>query len=447
MNLKKETARITDVLKGVVITIVFLVGHLYFSPMLYVAAALTLALYVIDYKNVVGLTVFFIPLARIMKFSPDSMTVLGIAVILSLCVMLIYNKLRFGGAELLIGAVLVLLLLVKNLIGAFGFPFSYIRIILLLVLLPQCIDYYKSGRDNFNLPATAVMAFAGVCTAALIAAIWADSPQLARYIATEDIYYVGVTIFNRFCGLSSDPNYFSSLVLFAAALQLICFINTKRSVYMLCAVLLSAIGALTLSKMFFLLIAFVWCVSIIMVLLDKRTIERKRSQKGKVLFISSLGLVAFAVYFVQSGNFDVVASRFGGTGASSITTGRSDIWMAYLSSFFSSIKTMLLGAATNAETVGFHVTHNTLIQILWKLGSIGAAAIFAWCIALYVRVKNRTASTRSKANKGTAILLFAYLLPMMALDKLFFDEFYWYYAVYLLCHIRPSDTTVLCEGK
>ena len=64
MSVKNEKAKITDILKGLTIVIAFLVGHLYFSPMLYIAAIMTIALYAIDYKNIVALTVFFIPFFR-----------------------------------------------------------------------------------------------------------------------------------------------------------------------------------------------------------------------------------------------------------------------------------------------------------------------------------------------------------------------------------------------
>lgn len=447
MNAKNEKAKITDIFTGLTIVVAFLVGHLYFPPMLYIAAILTIALYAFNYKNIIALTVFFIPLARIMKFSPEAMTVLGIATIISLCIMLFNNKMQLGATELLIGVMFLILLLIKNTVGEFGFPFSYIRIALLLVLLPQCLDYYKKGKLSFNLQATAVMAFAGICTSSLIGIIWAEDPRLTNYIATEDIYYVGVTIFNRFCGLSSDPNYFSSLVLFSTALQLTCLINTKRSIYMIYAVILSAIGILTLSKMFLLLIALTWCVSIMVIMTDKSFSVKKQSKKGKILLLFSIGIVAFAVYFVRSGYFDVIVSRFGYEGASSITTGRSDIWKAYVLEISSSIKTMFLGSATNAETVGVHVTHNTPIQILWKLGIVGVFVVLVWYVALHIRTKRMTLAAHINPNKMTIILLLAQILPLFALDKFFFDEFYWYYIVYLLIRMNISDSIFVFEVK
>lgn len=447
MSVKNKKAKITDILKGLTIVIAFLVGHLYFSPMLYIAAIMTIALFAIDYKNIVALTVFFIPIARIMKFSPEGMTVLGIATIISLCIMLFNNKMRLGATELLIGTLFLILLLIKNMVEEFGLPFSYIRIALLLVLLPQCLDYYKKGKLSFNLQATAMMAFAGICISSLVGMIWAEDPHLTNYIATEDIYYVGETIFNRFCGLSSDPNYFSSLVLFATALQLTCLITTRRYIYMICAVILSAIGVLTLSKMFLLLIALTWCVSIFVIMTDKSASGKELSKKSKMLFLFSVGLVMFAVYFVRSGYYDVIVSRFGDEGVSSITTGRSDIWKAYISEISTSLKTMFLGATTNAETVGSHVTHNTPLQILWKMGILGVIVVLVWYVALYIRTKRMTYVTRVNPNKKTIILLIAQILPLLALDKFFFDEFYWYYIVYLLSQISISEAIFRYEVK
>lgn len=447
MSVKNEKAKITDILKGLTIVIVFLVGHLYFSPMLYVAAIMTIALYVIDYKNIVALTIFFIPLARIMKYSPEAMTVLSIATIISLCVVLFNNKMRLGVTELLICGIFLTLLLIKNIVGEFGFSFSYIRIALLLILLPQCLNCYKSGKLNFSLQATALMAFAGICTSSLIGIIWADDPHLAGYIATEDIYYVGETIFNRFCGLSSDPNYFASLVLFAIALQLTCLVTTRRSIYMIGAVILSAIGVLTLSKMFLLLIALIWSVSIFVIMTDKLVSGKEHSKKSKMLFLFSVGLVAFVIFFIRSGYYDVIVSRFGDKGVSSITTGRSDIWRTYVSEIFTSLKTMFLGATTNSETVGIHVTHNTPLQILWKMGIMGVIVVLIWYIFLYIRAKRMMFATHINTNKKTIILLIAQFLPLLALDKFFFDELYWYYIVYLLSQISISENVFLNGGE
>jgi len=447
MSVKNEKAIITDILKGLTIVIAFLVGHLYFSPMLYIAAIMTVAVYVIDYKNIVALTVFFIPLASIMKYAPETMTVLSVAVIISLCVMLFNNKMRLGMIEFLICGIFLIILLIKNMIGEFGFPFSYIRIAVLLALLPQCLDYYKKGKLDFNLQTTAIMAFAGVCVSALVGSIWAEDPNLINYISTEDTYYFGETIVNRFCGLSSDPNYFSSLILFSTALQLTCLITTRRSIYIILAVILSAIGMLTLSKMFLLLTVLVWCVSIVVAITDKSSFAKKYSKKGKILFWFSIGLVAVAVYLVRSGYYDVIVSRFGDKGAYSITTGRSDIWVAYISEISKSLKIMFLGAATSAEIVGSHVTHNTPLQILWKMGIIGVIVVLVWYVALYIRTKRMTFATNIKPNKKTIIILLAQMSPLLALDKFFFDEFYWYYIVYLLSQISISEAIFLYGEK
>ena len=71
-----------------------------------------------------------------------------------------------------------------------------------------------------------------------------------------------------------------------------------------------------------------------------------------MLFLYSVGLVIFAVYFVRSGYYDVIVSRFGDEGVSSITTGRSDIWKAYISQISTSLKTMFLGALETFKVLG-----------------------------------------------------------------------------------------------
>ena len=97
---------------------------------------------------------------------------------------------------------------------------------------------------------------------------------------------------------------------------------------------------------------------------------------------------------------------------------------------------MLLGANSNSLTVGSHVTHNTFVQILWKLGLFGCLIIMFWFIYVH-DIAKRLIGFSQKSFRDTIVIFIAFFLPLMALDKFFFDEFYWFYIIYLLCRIEP----------
>lgn len=430
--LEKDRSTMNTCVKCVAVACMYVFGHAFFSPLKYLAILSTFTLFVLDYKEIISMILFFIPMASIMKFSPSDMTFLNIAIIISVGMLIVMNKRKIGSTELFIGLSFVALLLLKNLLTGFGLPLSYIRIALLLILVPQCIKGYKEGEVTGEITKIAICAFAGIVVSATVGALFVENKVLSEFIASEDSFHFGEEIISRFCGLSSDPNYFSSLILFALALQLYCVVRYNKLLYFLNAVILSVIGVLTYSKMFFLIMVVVWAVGIINVIRVKQPTEKEKRKKKILLTISAICLAAVGVYILKSGSIDMLLSRFQGNDASSITTGRSDIWVEYLVAIFDSEKTLLFGATTNSLLVGIHVTHNTFIQILWKLGLCGFMLISIWFIYLY-----RIARGSFRFHKGsflnTLVILLALTLPLLALDKFFFDELYWYFIVYLLC--------------
>ena len=82
-----------------------------------------------------------------------------------------------------------------------------------------------------------------------------------------------------------------------------------------------------------------------------------------MLFLFSVGLVMFAVSLF-GGYYDVIVSRFGDEGVSVLQV--VAIYGRRISRNFHIVKNNVLGATTNAETVGSHVTHNTLCKFSGK---------------------------------------------------------------------------------
>ena len=431
---EKDKSILNTCVKCVAVACMYVFGHAFFSPLKYLAILSTFVLFVLDYKEIISMLLFFIPMASIMKSSPSDMTFLNIAIIISVGMLIVINKRKIGTTELFLGLSFAVLLLLKNFLSGFGLPFSYIRIAILLVLVPQCLKAYKAGEINGKITKIAVCAFAGIVVSATVGALFVENKVLSEFIASEDSFHFGEEIISRFCGLSSDPNYFSSLILFALALQLYCVARYNNLLYFLYAIVLSVLGVLTYSKMFFLIMIVVWVVGMINFMKVKQPTEKEKRKKNIILVISAICLVASGLYFLKSGNLDAILSRFHGKDASSITTGRTDIWIEYLTSIFDSERTLLFGATSNSLLVGIHVTHNTFIQILWKIGLCGFLLVSIWFVFLY-RIAKSSLLFQKGSFFNTLVVLLALVLPLLALDKFFFDELYWYFIVYLICKI------------
>ena len=108
------------------------------------------------------------------------------------------------------------------------------------------------------------------------------------------------------------------------------------------------------------------------------------------------------------------------------TTGRSDTWLAYISTIWENIGYFLVGTNINSSLVGGHNAHNTILQIWWKLGIIGLLFIFMWFTTMWRKCKKRNVM-------GSTIMIIGCLGPTLVLDMLFFEQLFWFFAFYILC--------------
>ena len=68
-------------------------------------------------------------------------------------------------------------------------------------------------------------------------------------------------------------------------------------------------------------------------------------------------------------------------------------------------------------------SHNTLLQIVYQMGIVGGVGLIAWVIC-YVRILMADAKIRWGSIVQMGIILVGTIGPWMALDFLFFDEFF-----------------------
>lgn len=81
---------------------------------------------------------------------------------------------------------------------------------------------------------------------------------------------------------------------------------------------------------------------------------------------------------------------------------------------------MLLGSGYTSVTLRMKASHNTIIQGVFQFGLIGLPVLCAWLVMMLKRT-----SGRSGCRKNAFLLMcVGVVLPWMALDILFFDEFF-----------------------
>ena len=116
--------------------------------------------------------------------------------------------------------------------------------------------------------------------------------------------------------------------------------------------------------------------------------------------------------------------RFSNTSnLSDFTTGRIDLWSKYLEALTDDPLLLLFGKGFTSVLIFDKASHNTIIQVIYQFGLIGSGFLIAW-IVCSVRILLGKTKVYWSDLAQIFILLLGTFGPWMALDLLFFDEFF-----------------------
>lgn len=163
---------------------------------------------------------------------------------------------------------------------------------------------------------------------------------------------------------------------------------------------------------------------------------------GPVLVAGAVCLVAGRELF--SDLIDVILYRFSASrGISGLTTGRTDLWWDYAGELLRSPRLLLVGNGyTNLKLHG-RSSHNTFIQILFQFGVVGGLLLFQWIKAYVSEPLDRC---RIPINHAWIVTV-GIFLPWMALDMLFFDEFFLMPMYAVCCMLSAQEMKRKMEGR
>ena len=168
----------------------------------------------------------------------------------------------------------------------------------------------------------------------------------------------------RFSGLYQDPNYYTVNLIIALCLIVILYYRGRVSM-LFCAgsaVAILYFGMLTYSKSFLLMLLLP--LSIFMFANHK--IGRYDIQVISLALIAAAG----ALLLMINPDFLVGMQKRMETG-SSLTTGRTDIWLGYLDYIYHHPDVAFFGVGIGADLLYNHAMHNVYIEILYHLGIVG----------------------------------------------------------------------------
>ncbi|MBE6807065.1 MAG: O-antigen ligase family protein [Ruminococcaceae bacterium] len=374
-------------------------------------------------RTALPIFLFFLPFSTLLKLQPETITFYTLALLAAYVVYLITGSRNVPIIHLIPGLCLVGLTFAAKMLSGLPLENSYFLFCVTILLVPYIAVEFRDGCDFYWITLTFAV---GIVLAATSSQFLSGSSNIMQYVHVLDI--MGIV---RRSGYFNDPNFYSAHITVALSGVLVLLLNRSRkreTVTQVCLVVaLVYCGLLSVSKSFLLVavaMALFWAVGVMF-------------QKGKIsvkLMVLLCALVGF-YFLLSSAMFDTVLSRFvGATNMSALTTGRTDLWVNYLRELGDNPMMLLFGNGYTDVTVGGRAAHNTLIQLLYQFGVVGYIFLIGWFVCFIRTLLNGMRIHRARLTQ-LAILFIGAFGPWMALDYLFFDEFF-LFPIYLCAAIR-----------
>lgn len=389
------------------------------------------------------LMLFYLPWSPIMKLSPDSYTIFTIVLPLYFLHSLVAAKgkegLAFSHANLILTALMAVLLLSVKLINGLPVDPDALLFLLMMLFVPSYISKYHPSISFVTCSSFLSLGTISACIAskALVA-----YPHMLAYIVVETWEQMGLV---RLSGFYGDANFYSIHILISIACLLILVFQQRGfplALSMAGIILLIYFGTESVSKMFLLallVILLIWLTSVFSL---RQGLAKKTAVLGGIAILILLVLTS-GIFAEQ---IDDYMFRFSlASDASSLTTGRSDIWANYFNYFISNPAVFFFGTGYTTAFPDFNAaSHSTIIQMFYQLGLAGIILLFFW-LWEFIRAVWPHGVSQSLTQRLLILMLgLACFLPWLALDMLFFDEFFYSIALFFIGsehianHLRPN---------
>lgn len=425
------------------------VGHAYGNRALIgLSIAAFMALVILSEKSYfLPLMIFYLPWSSVLRLDPGESSfhtlVLPVFFFFILFKWLKKNP-DIRKSYFLLAFILLSFTLVVKLFNGLPLHKPYLFFMIMLFFVPIYLSEYV---QNIRFDQCVVFLTAGNISACIASNLLMNNPNILKFIDINDEMRVGL----RLSSFYGDPNYFSAQILVALAGLLIILFKTKDKRTVLALVLSMAaliyFALLAVSKMFIL------CLIIILVLWTYNLLIEKRSLSYKVGILSTLVIISVVIIlenlFMEQINYYIY--RFGYVSDPiSLTTGRIVLWQVYMEYLFSYIDKLIFGIGLSEDQLRILLNtnnaHMTLIEIIYQLGLAGGTLLFLWWKSVYNEFVTKTQINYS-GWVNLLVMATAVFLPWLALDMLYFREFFYFILLLFLLKNYLSDRNVSDETR
>lgn len=367
-------------------------------------------------EMVLPVFLFFLPFSTLLKFQPDAVSLYTLGLVLVYIIYFFKNGRKIPINLFLLGSALLIYTFAVKTVYGYSLTNNYIMFFASLLFVPFLIKEVNKHYDFYWLTLYFSL---GIVIAAITAQFLVIFPNINQFISVIDM-----SSFVRHSGYYGDPNFFAMHVNAALGGTLLQILNDSNRlrllVLSLASVLLLYCGFLSASKSFILVIS---CI-VILWFIDLLMKKGRLSLKFMTVIVLLVGIVFLMFSTIFLDNVVGLVERFtGANNLDDLTTGRLEIWSDYLNAFEDDPLLLLFGKGFTKVFVGVKSTHNTVLQCLFQFGIFGSILLAAWFLFF---IKSMLSRVRIKkiAFAQICILLIGVFGPWMAIDLMFFDEFF-----------------------
>lgn len=430
----------------IIITMTLLVGVLtlghYVNNSFLIMATLIAIMgitFVIPTESYLPVTLFLLTWSGVMRVSANSISWYTIIQTIYIIVFLMKagkNKRMTLRKETIIAIfILVLTSITAILIHDYDISLGYINFMLMLAFVPL----YTTHERGTSFKVSGIYYVLGTVTASFAGLLFLKTGHMTEFISVSEHINIGV---NRISGLSGDSNGYAAELLAAIG---ICFVLLSREnafinkiMYGTMIAIAIFFGFMTVSKSFLILVLLLSTVWVFYCIFCS-------NMKHKIALIVIIS-VAISVLLTLPQTQDFLSmyyTRFTDRStANDFSSGRFEIWKNYFYAIMDNGAVLLFGngfirsAVVPVSGVGM-AAHNTAIQIIFQAGLVGTVALLIWLSSM--RFKPVGNSFKQFEKVYMALMLF---LPWLALDKLFFDDFFFFIMLYQTMLMEDKDDSV-----
>ena len=366
-------------------------------------------------NRVFPVLLFFLPWSPLMKLYVSGISLYTIALLIACGICVVKNKFRLKIYQVVLAAGIMALTLTAKVLQTNSISNNYLFFMAMLLLFP-CVT--KGVEGNISFWHITLFFACGIITAALMAQQAAGYGNISNYIIVDS--YLTIT---RLSGFYGDPNFYSAHVsaCLAGVQLLLGYENSRnrRIILAIITIMLLYCGLLSASKSFIVVSAcqfLVW----VPILMEKNGRGGNRTR----IF---MGVLCATAIVITSSAFKelirIIDDRFAyAANLSQITTGRTELWKMYIDKLTHNGLLAVFGEGYTSVNLNRKASHNTVIQSIYQFGLVGVPLLAAW---VYCELKSVIDEARIKIKWKYALLMaIGIALPWMALDILFFDEFF-----------------------